>query len=90
MSKRILVKEAGLLDFFKSFFKAKSQGTESEWLQRLRKSDPKLADIWTNYDDALSNSMATQYKVLKSSGLDTTHIEKFMKQYGIKQGKSLY
>lgn len=90
MSKRILVKESGLMDFFRSFFKAKSQGTESEWLGRLRKADPKLADIWGKYDDALSNDIATQYKVLKSSGLDTRHLDKFMKQYGIKKGKSLY
>ena len=90
MSKRILVKEAGLIDFFKSFFKAKSQGTESEWLQKLKKADPKLGDIWADYDDALSNSMATQYKVLKSSGLDTSRIEKYIKKHGIKKGKSLY
>lgn len=60
MSKKILVKEAGLVDFFKSFFAAKSKGKESEWLQRLRKADPKLADVWKGYDDALSRSMWNQ------------------------------
>jgi hypothetical protein len=62
---------------------------ESEWLQRLRMKNDKLADAWKDYDDALANSMATQYEVLKSMGLDTSHIEEYMKKYGIKKGKSL-
>ena len=56
MRKKILVREAGLVDFFKSFFQAKADGKESQWLQRLRKADPDLADIWKDYDDKLSTS----------------------------------
>lgn len=85
MSKRILVKEEGLMDFFKSFFSAKSKGNESEWLQRLRKKNDKLADAWTDYDDALSKSMNTQKKVLQSMGIDTSHIDNYLKKYGIKK-----
>lgn len=85
MPKKILVKEAGLLDFFKSFFRAKSQGTESEWLQRLRKQDPKLADIWKDYDDSLADSMSTQYRILKSRGISTDHLDKLIKKHGIKK-----
>ena len=48
MSKRILVKEAGLMDFFKSFFQAKVDNKESQWLSKLRKADPDLADIWSD------------------------------------------
>lgn len=82
--RKILVKEAGLVDFFKSFFSAKSKGKESEWLQRLRKVDPKLADIWADYDDAVSNSMAVQKRSLERLGLDTSHIDKVIKKYGLK------
>jgi len=84
MSKRILIKEAGLMDFFKSFFKAKADGKESEWLQRLRKVDPKMADVWTDYDDTLSAATRQQKKDLESLGIDTSHIDQYIKKYGIK------
>lgn len=84
MSKKILVKEAGLIDFFRSFFRAKSKGKESQWLGALRKADPKLADIWTDYDDALSKNMWNQKRILQRRGLDTTHIDKIITQYGLK------
>jgi hypothetical protein len=84
MSKRILVKEAGLMDFFKSFFQAKANGNESKWLQRLRKADPDLADVWAKYDKTLSNSMRVQKAAMDDLGLDSSHIDAFTKKYGIK------
>ena len=84
MPKKILVKEAGLIDFFKSFFNAKAQGKESEWLQRLRKADPDLADIWKDYDDKLSISMRNQQAMLKRYGADTTNVDNIIKKYGLK------
>ena len=84
MSKRILVKEAGLIDFFKSFFKAKADNKESQWLAKLRKADPDLADIWSDYDKSLSKSMQTQRDILKRRGLDTSHIDTIIKKYGLK------
>lgn len=83
MSKKILVKEAGLVDFFKSFFAAKSKGKESEWLQRLRKADPKLADIWNDYDQKLTYSLNTQKKILSKYGIDTSEIDDLMNKYGM-------
>lgn len=85
MSKRILVKEAGIADFFKSFFKAKSQGNESEWLGRLRKADPKLADVWIDYDDKVSKSMWQQKHSLEKLGLDPSKIDAIIKKYGLKE-----
>jgi hypothetical protein len=79
MSKRILVKEAGIADFFKSFFKAKLDNKESQWLSKLRKADPKLADIWTDYDIAMNKSMQVQRDILKRRGLDTSKIDDFLK-----------
>lgn len=84
MPKKILVKEAGLIDFFKSFFSAKSKGKESEWLQRLRKANPDLADVWVDYDKALSDNMFTQKRELEKLGLDASHIDKIIKKYGLK------
>ena len=84
MRKKILVKEVGLVDFFKSFFQAKADGRESQWLQKLRKADPDLADIWSDYDDKLSKSMQQQKRDLQSLGLDTSHIDAMIKKYGLK------
>lgn len=84
MRKKILVREAGLMDFFKSFFQAKADGRESQWLQRLRKADPDLADIWKDYDDKLSTSMRNQQAMLKRYGADTTGVDNIIKKYGLK------
>lgn len=82
--KKILVKEAGLVDFFKSFFKAKSNGNESEWLGKLRKANPELADIWKDYDNSLSKSMWNQKRNMEKLGMDTTSIDTMIKKYGLK------
>lgn len=84
MRKKILVKESGLLDFFKSFFQAKASGNESEWLKRLRKADPDLADVWSDYDDKLSKSMQQQKVMLQKYGLDTSKVDGMIKKYGLK------
>ena len=67
MRKKILVKESGLMDFFKSFFQAKVDGRESQWLQRLRKADPDLADVWSDFDDKVSKSMYQQKRDLQKA-----------------------
>lgn len=84
MRKKILVKESGVMDFFKSFFQAKADGRESQWLQKLRKADPDLADVWSDYDDKLAKSMQQQKRDLQSLGMDTSHIDAVIKKYGLK------
>jgi hypothetical protein len=85
MRKKILVKEAGLIDFFKSFFRAKAKGNESEWLQRLRKANPELADVWVDYDDKLSKQMWNQKRNLEKLGIDASHVDAIIKKYGLKE-----
>lgn len=84
MRKKTLVRESGLLDFFQSFFQAKAKGKESEWLQRLRKADSGLADVWSDFDDKVSKSMYQQKRDLQSLGLDSNHIDTIIKKYGLK------
>ena len=81
---RILDKESALTNFFKSFFKAKADGKESDWLAALRKTDPKLGDIWTDYDKSITQSYKTQRDILKRRGLDTTDLDAYIKKYGLK------
>jgi hypothetical protein len=85
MRKRILVKESGIGDFFRSFFRAKSNGTESDWLKRLRNANPKLADLWVDYDDSLSKQMWNQKRNLEKLGLDTKEVDDMIKKYGLKE-----
>lgn len=84
MSKRILVKEAGLMKFFKSFFQAKADNKESEWISKLRKADPDLADIWSDYDKALTRNMINQKRNLEKLGIDASHVDTIIKKYGLK------
>lgn len=85
MRKKILVREAGLIDFFKSFFQAKADGRESQWLQRLRKADPDLADVWSDYDDKLSKGIHSQKAFLDKWGMDSSKADAMIKKYGLKK-----
>lgn len=84
MRKKIKITEAGLMGFFKSFFRAKADGNESEWLSSLRNKSPELADIWKDYDDNLSKDIAQQRQMMLKYGGDTKRIDDFQKKYGIK------
>jgi hypothetical protein len=79
MSKRILVKEAGLMKFFQSFFNAKADNKESQWLAKLRKVDPDLADIWSDYDKSVTRQMINQKRNLEKLGIDASHVDDFLK-----------
>lgn len=83
-NKRILVKESGLMNFFRSFFKAKASGTESQWLQNVRKKDPRIADAFKDYDDELSKSISMRRAMLTKYGISTKGLDDFVKKYGIK------
>jgi hypothetical protein len=65
MPKKILIKEAGFIDFIKSFFKAKESKKEKEWISRLKKVDPEVGDAWKKFDDssdALLNNLKKVYQ----------------------------
>ena len=68
MSKRILVKEAGFIDFIKSFFNAKSQGKENKYIQTIRDYDPDLADAWARWDRDANNALLIVKKHYLESG----------------------
>jgi hypothetical protein len=63
MRKKMLVKEAGFIDFIKSFFGAKSKGKEREWISSLRKVNPDLADSWKRWDDSIDHSLKNMRKI---------------------------
>ena len=68
MPKRILVKEAGLMDFIKSFFKAKSQGKEKKFIQTIRKYDDDLANSWEKWNNSADDLLNTVKKYYEKTG----------------------
>jgi hypothetical protein len=78
MSKRLL-KEGVLDKFFNLFLKAKSQNKEADWLHKLRKQDPELADVWSDWNDSMNNVLNKTRTMAKNSGIDTTDIDAFIK-----------
>jgi hypothetical protein len=83
-NKRILVKESGVMNFFKSFLSAKANGTESGWLQNVRKKDPRIADAFKQWDSDLTKSMQIQKRELEKAGIDTSKIDNLVKTLGLK------
>jgi hypothetical protein len=83
MSKKIIITEGGIADFFKSFFQAKADGKEKVWIDSLEKKSPELADAWKDYDDTVAQNTKRHIERMKAIGADTSHWEKFAKKYNI-------
>lgn len=83
MSKRILVKEAGFIDFIKSFFNAKSQGKENKYIQTIRNYDPDLADAWARWDRDADNALLTvkQYYLKQGNPEKAKEIDDLIAKY---------
>lgn len=78
MAKRLL--SEGMLDkFFNLFLKAKSQNKEVSWLNKLKKQDPELADVWSDWNDSMNDVLKKTQALMKSKGVDTTDIDSFIK-----------
>jgi prophage DNA circulation protein len=78
MAKRLL--SEGMLDkFFNLFLKAKSQNKEVSWLNKLKKEDPELADVWSNWNDSMNDVLKKTQTLMKSKGVNTDDIDSFIK-----------
>jgi len=68
MRKKILVKEAGFIDFVQSFFKAKSQGKQDKAIETIRKYDKNLADAWEKWNTSSDDLLMTVKKYYEKIG----------------------
>lgn len=84
MSKKIVVKEAALGKFLQSFFTAKADNKSDDWMDRLEKASPEVAKLWSNLDKTIDANIINQYRILKSKGIDTSHLDDMVKKYNIK------
>lgn len=83
MRKRLLVKEAGLVDFFKSFFAAKAAGKDDKFISGLEKADAELAASIEKLNNTLDANMIQLYHAYRKKGLKTDKIVAYLKQHGI-------
>jgi uncharacterized protein (UPF0335 family) len=83
MSKKILVKEAALGKFLQSFFIAKANGKDDEFINKLDKISPKVAAMWDDLNNTINTDIAEQYRYLKSKGFDTSALDDYIKSNNI-------
>ena len=83
MSKKILVKEGALGKFLQSFFIAKANGKDDEFINKLDKVSPKVAAMWDDLNNTINNDIASQYRYLKSKGFDTSALDDYIKSNNI-------
>lgn len=78
MSKRVLL-EINLFDkLFKSFLKSKSEKKELDFIKKMRKINPELADKWSDWNSTMDRSLSNIKNSLEKKGLDTTEIDKVL------------
>lgn len=83
MSKKILIKEASLGKFLQSFFLAKANGKDDEFINKVDKVSPKVAAMWDDLNKTIDNDIAKQYRYLKSKGFDTSALDDYIKSNNI-------
>jgi hypothetical protein len=84
MSKKILVKEGALGKFLQSFFIAKANGKDDEFIDKIYDVSPEVAKMWDNLSNTIDSNVAKEYNWLKSRGYDTSYMDDFIKKHNIK------
>jgi hypothetical protein len=79
MPKKIKITEAGISDFFKSFFRAKADGKEKAWIGSLEDKSPELADIWKDFDELIAKNMADRKKMMQKYGGESQYLANYLK-----------
>ena len=79
----MLVKEAALGKFLQSFFIAKANGKDDEFINKLDKISPKVAAMWDDLNNTINTDIAKQYRYLKSKGFDTSALDDYIKSNNI-------
>lgn len=78
MSKKTLV-ELNLFDkLFKSFLSAKSEKKELDFIKKMRKINPELADKWNDWNQSMDRALINLKSDLQKKGLDTKEIDRVL------------
>jgi hypothetical protein len=52
-------------------------------MNKLEKSKAEMEKAWRDLDKSIDRNIAFQYRLLKSKGLDTSHLDDLIKEYKI-------
>jgi hypothetical protein len=78
MSKKTLV-ELNLFDkLFKSFLKSKSEKKELDFIKKMRKINPELANKWNDWNQSMDRALVNLKTDMQKKGLDTKEIDKVL------------
>lgn len=87
MSKKRTLVELGLFDkLASSFFKAKSNNSEAEWISKIRNTNPELADLWAKWDTDMNKALSIGRQGVEKFAKDLpketeSNIDRIIKQY---------
>ena len=78
MQKRRLV-EINMFDkLFDLFINAKSKKREHEFIQKMKKNDPELGKLYSDWNDKMDTALNSMKSILQSKGLDSSKIDKVL------------
>jgi hypothetical protein len=78
MSKKMLVEIALFDKLFSLFIKAKSDKREQDFIRKIKKQDPKLGKLYSDWNDKMDAALMSMKSTLQSQGLDTKEIDKVL------------
>lgn len=82
MSKGKLLIEKNLLQrLIDTFFQAKAQGKEDQYISKIQHKNPKVASAFKKMDDADIKSKLALKKALQDAGIDTSKVDTFLNTY---------
>jgi hypothetical protein len=79
MSKKLI--EAGLLDRVLNFFGKSNSEKKEKFLDKVRKTDPQLANAFDGWENSFIKLLLTTKKVKEKHGQDTTQVDNLIKKY---------
>jgi hypothetical protein len=87
MSKKRMLVELGLFDkLASSFFKAKGNNSEAEWISKIRNTNPELANLWAKWDTDMNKALEIGRQGVEKFAKDLpketeSNIDRIMRQY---------
>ena len=61
-----------IIKLFNLFIKAKSGKREQDFIRKIKKQDPKLGKLYSDWNDKMDAALMSMKSTLQSQGLDTS------------------
>lgn len=84
MAKKLIITEAGLVQLFKTWFTAKTNGKEEYVYDKLVKQNPEIGKAWKELEQSIKDGLQKRYDIYKKHGIDTSDLESLADKMGVK------